>query len=387
MNKSMFVKSLINVIGVALFAFLISRITLFDLTALSYFSPTEKNIDFRSSDFYQLVADSRQERRLDTNIVVVPIDGLSRQEVLTVLEDIYASSPSVVGLDAFFPYPSDNDKPLYEFLQSHSNLILPMAVEQLDEDMYGILPMYLYDSLSTDRMGVVNMNVVHPYNTVRDFVMKYQTPSGEVYNFAAAISRLADPEAFEKLQKRLADRGECLVDIDFPSWEYTCINPDELLVSSQELEGKVVMVGDISNPQDFHVTPIGDNVPGVIIHANAISTVLNEGYHSKFPMWGLVIMVVVLCVLFVIFRTFLFSLGEADNMVMRIVQILMLFMVIWVGTRLYIHHNIILELSVPLVIIALVQVALDFWAGFLAAVRWAVSKVASFSERCKSRKK
>jgi len=379
-KKSTFLKYVIDIAGLIFFMVLLSNITLMDIRSLSFFSPTEKNFDFRSSDFYQLVADSRHERKIDSNVVIVPIDGLSRQDILTLLEDIYISSPSVVGLDVFFSFPSENDAALYDFIQSHPNLILPMALETVGDDLYEISPTYLYDSLSTDRRGVVNFNIAHPYNVIRDFKVNYQTSSGEVYNFAAAISRLAKPDAIERLQQILDERGETTVDIDFPSWEYTCVDPDQVLLRSEDLNGKIVLLGDMSNPQDYHVTPIGDNVPGVLIHANAISTVIHGSCHFKLSKWWQMFVAMLLCSLYVVLKKGLRYFGDADNMIMRIVQAILLFVAVLIGTRLYISHNKTLELSMPLIAVALVEVALDCWVGCLSLAR----KVSSM---CKGRKR
>ena len=369
MKKSTFLKYVINASGLILFMGLLSSLTLFDMRSLSFFSPTKKNFDFRSSDFYQIVADLRHERKIDTDVILVPIDGLSRQDILMLLEDVYVSSPSVVGLDVFFSFPSENDDVLNEFIQSHPNLILPAALEAAEDGLYNISPAYLYDSLPIERRGVVNFNVAHPYNAVRDFMVNYQTSSSDVYNFAAAISGMAKPDALKQLQQALDKRGEYTVDIDFPSWEYTYISADQVLVRSEELRGKIVLLGDVSNPQDYHVTPLGDNVPGILIHANAISTIIHGSCHFRVSRWWQMLIAMVLCVLYVVLKMSLRRLGDADNMIMRIIQVILLFVVVMIGTGLYINHDKTLELSLPLVAVALVEVAFDCWVGCLALVR------------------
>lgn len=378
---------LVKIIGVSLFVAILSQITLFDISALSFFSPTEKNFDFQSSDFYQLVADSRKERILDTNVVIVPIDGLSRQEVLILLDDVYQSSPAVVGLDAFFMYPSENDAPLDEFIQSHPNLIVPAALEAVGENMCEMIPAYLYDSLPLDRRGVVNFNISHPYNPVRDFVFKYETLSGDLYNFAALIAKYADPDSFAYLERRLARKGDISVEINYPSREYKYIDACDVLLQSDELAGKVVLIGDLDNHQDLHVTPISDSFPGVLIHAHAVSTILDKNYHSKFSRWLLVLIAIALCLMYVVIKTRLGDkLNEANEIVMRIIQFLLLLFTIMIGSQLYIRCNLLLELSIPLIAVGLVQIALDFWNGFVTFLKWVVQKVKILYNRRKVQK-
>ena len=205
-----------------------------------------------------------------------------------------------------------------------------------------------------------------PYNPVRDFVFKYETSSGEAYNFAALISKYAEPEAFAYLEQRLAQSGGALVDIDYPSREYTYIDPCDVLLSTEELDGKIVLVGDMANTQDLHVTPVSDTFSGLLVHAHAVSTIIDRDYHLKLPRWGLLLLSIILCLLYVTLKTFLNLLGDASDMVMRVIQFLMLLFIILIGSHLYIHHNLLLELSIPLLAIGLVQMALDFWKGSLA---------------------
>ncbi|MDE5871884.1 MAG: hypothetical protein K2H22_08075, partial [Muribaculaceae bacterium] len=57
-----------------------SRIALYDLSSVSFFSPMEKAADFRFSDFYTLVADRRAVAEYEDNIVIVPVDGCDRRQ-------------------------------------------------------------------------------------------------------------------------------------------------------------------------------------------------------------------------------------------------------------------------------------------------------------------
>ena len=69
------VKSVVITVATLLF----SHVLVYDLMSVSFFSPMEKASDFRFSDFYTIVADDRAVSTLDDDIVIVPVDGLTRK--------------------------------------------------------------------------------------------------------------------------------------------------------------------------------------------------------------------------------------------------------------------------------------------------------------------
>ena len=88
---------------------LFSHVVVYDLMSVSFFSPMEKASDFRFSDFYTIVADDRAVATLDSDIVLVPVDGYTRREMAEVIDAIDFSGPAAVGLDIAFAPPSNPD--------------------------------------------------------------------------------------------------------------------------------------------------------------------------------------------------------------------------------------------------------------------------------------
>ena len=99
-------KIVIDFVGIVVFALVLANVS-FDgcISSLSDLMPVERDLDFLSSDFYQVVADARAEKVLDEQIVIVPIDKLSRREIGHLIEDVSLCNPLAIGLDVFFAFP------------------------------------------------------------------------------------------------------------------------------------------------------------------------------------------------------------------------------------------------------------------------------------------
>lgn len=355
-------KRLLSIIGIGIMTILLSYISTYDPSSLSYFSPTEKSVDFQSSDFYQLVANSRNEHYLDDKIVIVPIDSLSRLDLALLIEDISLCNPSVIGVDVDFPFSSECDSLLLAIINRAPSIVLPMEVvrKQNCQQRWTCINSRLFDKLNNDKRGIVNLNISHPYNVVRSFIPFYDTDRGVVANFVTSIAMLTDTT--KSIKNELLKSSE--VEIDFASREFNIIPPSNILSNIDEIENKIVLLGAISESQDMHITPIDDTTPGVIIHANALSTILHKTYLKHLPTWMSWILGFFLCSLFVIAYSF-FNRFQAGNMFMRLFQILLVFFMIFLGCTLFLRYHLVFELSFPLILAALGIVAIDFWNGFI----------------------
>ena len=123
---------IINFIGITFFAVILSSISLEGcITSLSDLVPSGRELDFKSSDFYQLVADARAEKVLDDKIVIVPIDKLSRRDICHLIEDVALASPQAIGLDVFFLFPMEGDEHLIEVLRRTPNMVLAELTDKV----------------------------------------------------------------------------------------------------------------------------------------------------------------------------------------------------------------------------------------------------------------
>lgn len=354
-------KIIIDLIGIFTFALILANISIEGcVTSLSDLAPIDRELDFKSSDFYQLVADARSEKVLDEQIVIIPIDKLSRKDICHLIEDVTLCNPRAIGLDVFFTFPMEDDAHLLKVLQNTPGLVVAMGVSQENSDNCRVDRPYLLDSLQNSLCGIVNMNVKRRYNVVRDFIPYYQTERGIIDHFSLALARHVDPSVAEHFLSSYNKHPQSAVSIDYPSREFEVIEPDDILEHIDELEGKVIMIGALHDTQDIFVTPINDAMAGIMVHAYTLSTILGERSARVLPQWILWIFGLLICIIFIIVKMWL-KRYSIENLLMRFFQILIMFAITYGGCYLYIKHHYVLELSMPLMLTALGIAALDIW--------------------------
>lgn len=131
------IKAMIITIG----AFGISWFTSYDLSSISFFAPMEKVNDFKFSDFYMAVADNRDVRILDSDIIIVSVDGCDRRKIARAITDIDSCRPAIIGLDVAFGKPRENadDKDLLAALSNTPNIVFPVLVDDLTEEIIHVM--------------------------------------------------------------------------------------------------------------------------------------------------------------------------------------------------------------------------------------------------------
>ncbi len=352
---------LINLLGIAIIAVLLSNVSFSGcVSSLAELQPAGRSIDFESSDFYQLVADSRAEKTLDDQIVIIPIDTLSRQGIRQLLDDLSLCEAKAIGLDVFFTFPMGDDDLLMQSLRSTPGLVTVMGAERADDHSWRVLPSYLLDSLDREARGLVNMNISKRYQVVRDFVPFYTTDHGEISHFVISLARQVNPDVVVRLRDRLRDQESAAVPLYCPSLEFDTISPSSVLERIDDIEGRVVLIGALNDMQDVFITPVSDTTPGVIVHAYALSTVLHEQYADTVPTWVLWLIGLFIAAVFVTLKMWL-KRRSLDNLLLRSFQALAMFLIVWLGCWLFIRWHLVLELTLPLLIAAFSLAALEVW--------------------------
>lgn len=324
-------------LAIVLLAFALSWFLIYDISSMSYFSPLEKSSDFETSDFYQLVSDSRAVRTLNDDIVVVSVDDLSREEITDALEMISLCDPAAVGIDILFGFPQDDDYRLVEVLSGMHNVVVPDTSS------------YIYSSCP----GLIQGSVYLEADSYRSTVRECSTDG----TFTAVLASLYRPET------ALPDRMR----IEYPGVEFNVIHAAELAEAPELLEGKIVLVGVVNDYSDVHPTPVDDAMPGILIHAAAIATMLSPDRVTDFPEWADWLVAILLCYVFVS-STRVLKRFDWGDMVMRVVQIAVLVLIIIIGTEMYVSHRIEINFSRPLVMVAAGTLAVDVWNGMAGLV-------------------
>lgn len=357
-------------------AFGLSYFVQYDLTSISAFAPMKKATDFRLTDVYNAVADRRAERALSDDVIIVSIDGCSRESIAEVLDFVDYLNPAAIGLDVFFSHSSGTDEDLLSSLSQCSRLVFPVGLQLVDGHPE-VLGSYFYDEIYIEHKGVVNLSANSVRNVIRDFETEFMVGNDTLRSFATELARIAAPDKYAALMSR----GQDKVVINYPSWEFDIISTAELLdggISIDEareiMEGKVVLVGNVYDPSDFHLTPIDADMAGLLIHARALQTILDSCYVGETAntwSWAIAMVLSFAFVLLVLRlkRGVVFS-----GCLIRILQVFSIYLFLVIGCNMFIHSGEYINFAPTLLMFGLGLLAMDIWLGAVEVVRRIMNK-------------
>lgn len=350
---------ILRLVGVLVITFLLSCFVVYDISSISFIAPMEKTSDFLVSDFYQLVADERDEHTLGHQVVVVSVDNLSRQGITETIEAVNYCEPKVIGLDILFNYPQPGDSLLVDAIRNCPRIVLPVFLGQDNSGQYTVpLTSYLYDQLDSISKGAVNLEAESAQSVIRSFRPFFRLEEGVQPNFVTKIVQLSFPEAYNAL----CERQNVLEEIYYPSYEYEVIPANEVLEKAEVLRDKIVLIGTVSDPQDMHVTTISKATSGVFIHAYALSTILDRNYIRTTPDWLNWMIALLLCAMFVGVDLCCYRYSVC-NLFIRILQIILLYLIVWTGCQLFLAYRINVDFTRPLLMVSFGLMAVDMWIG------------------------
>ncbi len=324
---------------------------------MSIFSSPEKE-DNQISDFYAQVANRRPVRHLDPQIVVIDIESAGRPEITRLLETISLCGPKAVGLDVEFEDEREGDEELLNALRSVPNLVMPLGIELNDKGR--VIPKdrsYFHGTFPHEE-GIVNLTAKSMNGTIREFATWFVDEKGDsIPSFPVAIATLMNPET----ERQLRERGNRHEFIDYPSREFDVIPINEVNDRAEELLGKTIIIGSLSDAADLHFTPLDARLAGVLIHAYAVGTITSSSYYSKPNIWIDWLIAFVLC-LFTVWISIWVD-KRVKGLVVRFLQLLIVYIIVQIGYYMFVDHRVILNFTYTLVMIAFGMFASDLWFG------------------------
>ena len=365
----------VKAVCISLFAFVLSMVLIqpFSASTAALFSSPEKN-DFTISDFYNIVADGRDLAHLDDNIVIVNLDNSDRAEIAGLLNMISLCGPKAVGLDVTFEDRREGDSLLLEAISMTPALVQPINLVPVQGSDSFALGGYSYFYRPGDD-GFASSALPSKYanSTIREFRTVFPTrDAGSLPSFSLALARIADPDAAAELEQR----GNKLEVINYHSRRFRCYEPSELIDHAEELAGRVVLLGALHEKGDLHPTPVNSMMAGIFIHANSLATVLDRAYMTSTPRWLHWLFGCLLCYLVVF--THLSLTVRIKGLVLRILQVGLLYATVQIGYYMFLIHNVVMDFSYALLMLTFGIFACDIWNGFAAISDWCVEKYRSF---------
>lgn len=360
---------------VTLLAVFFSRTAIYSITSVTAFNSSLSGGDFRMSDVYNSVINSNVNPRLSSDIIIVNVDDCSRMQIADVLSAINNANPTAIGLDVIFPWQYPDDEILVDAIRECTHIVLPQRIVLSDDtsEPTGLKGSYFYD-ISFPYYGIVNFESYAISNTVRESRRSFSVNDTTFLSMPAELARLANPEAYATL----ADRAEDKFTIVYPAIEFDTISANELLEQTDDLsrvlKGKIVLVGDLYDGHDFHVTPINKAMPGIKVQAYATETILNGVYirttSSNFN-WVLAILI---CMAFITLNfTAKYHFPNVGKIVLRILQILCLYIFYIAGCKIYECYQVYIDFMPALTMMALGLLAYDIWVGLIAILKNCIS--------------
>lgn len=346
-------------------AFLLSFVVAapFSASLSAMFSGPEKT-DFMMSDLFVQVADGRPVRQIDDRIVLIDVGQMDRENIARTLEEVALCCPKAVGIDINFAQNmggDEADKRLLEAISSLPGVVLPLGVAERDGYFTVTDRPFFGDSLRNVTFGIANMPGNGERGAIRDFAVDFLLEDGRsVPSFVVAVAEAGNPNVAWPLR----ERGQKTARIAYASRDFTIIDGYSLDSHLDELDGKYVLIGATADARDMHATPVSSYMVGLLIHAYALSTLLDGHRFVVVPPTADYVLAVILC--FIIVLGAVGIRGKIRGLTLRIAQVALLYLAVRTGYSLYVDHDIICNFSYTLLMITFGIFAADVWNGMTA---------------------
>lgn len=311
------------------------------------------SIDRDITDFYNSVANDRQEARLDTNIVLVDIGLADRDELADVLDLIYDCDPLAIGLDVVFDSPRDNadDEKLVNTILNIPNIVIASSFDKEKRSFF--------DSIVPEHnKGFANIG--DEDKVIRQLFTTRVSETDTLRSFASQIIRMSGITTSNK-----SKNGDYIM---FPSIEYDTLRIDEIEQEHERLNGKLVLIGTLAYNEDIFYTPTDMRMNGVCVHAHILSTMLSDkkiSYLPKSVQW--IVAFIVIFALIFLRVYFMFGGNAMGDFIVRIMQFLVVWIFVYVSYLLFIHYYLYCDLSIALLSCISLLVA-DAWQAGLYVI-------------------
>lgn len=364
-------------------AFLFSTwlVSPFTATTASLFSSPEQS-DFQFPDIFVQVADNRPVSRHDDRIAVLDIGNSNREEIAETLEILAKGNPRAVGIDLLFADTTEHDARLVASIDALPNVVLPVTVEPRADNKFDVTEISL-SSVGTPPPPAAGYGAVNfptegggENPRVRMYAVDFQLGGGErVNSFPVELAAVSYPEAADRLLARGADKGVT----DYASRVFTTITADELADRLEEVRDKIVIVGSLNDAYDMHATPLNSYQSGALINAYQLATVLDGVWYEEAPGWLDYACAVAIC--FIIVMLCVTIQPKIRGLLVRILQVFLLYMAVRIGYSMYIDRHILCNFSYTILMIAFGLFANDVWNGVTTMTGICIRKIKARTDK------
>jgi CHASE2 domain-containing sensor protein len=377
----------------------------------------------------------REDPPADTNIVIVNIGYLSRGDIGRQILTLNQFNPKVIALDIIFSCDGGIKDPINcpQAYDTLNNMIFASAITEAGPRMVmaekiwqttGLVEKYgdidMYDSMEhTDaellqnaHEGFVNLDTDAEHQedlkVCRQLNPKLEVSGKTELAFSTMIAMLYDSVKTKKYLAREKAKEVINYRGNIPDWHgagnfagrYSVLDVEQSLDTSQfdgaMIRDKIVILGfmgaDLRDTSwdDKFITPLNKNYAGktrpdmygVVVHANAVSMILNEDYINEFEAWQEYLLAFIVCLL----NVALFSLinrhiplwFDGITVLVQLIQIILLtFLMIYLFNWLDFKLN----LTITLAVTALVGTCFEIYFNVVKRVAQRIKASRLFTKK------
>lgn len=364
----MFHKRLFISFIITIFTFLLSGFVIIEMLNASSILPSDKSSSLELSDLYYRVSDKQKKLYLSRDVLIVATDGCSRRDIAQIIEALSFMEASAIGVDIIFKYGTQDDSVLVDAVNNYDGSIVfayDLNKQLLSDGNAEDYPIYRH--FKDARYGFINF-FADNHDIIRTSSPFVENGTELNNSFSAEIAECQDSSKYSLL----LDRDVKDEMISFSSKEFLTIYPDDLFIDGQVpdmeygalIKDKIVLLGDINELSDLHKIPTGEHIPGIYIHAYTLETILENSYINQMDNTIVVIMAFVWCLLFsYILIVAKEQYSAVDNMLIRFIQMLSMYIFFVVGYHLFIKYNYYIDFLYIIMMTGLCSLVYEFVLG------------------------
>lgn len=294
------------------------------------------------------------------DIMLLSIEGCSRQDIATAIEILNEMDPRVIGVDVVFPYPAEGDEILRDALLSNNKIVMASIPSN---------GTYFEQTLREQGVsfGSVVFDVDSRYNIVRSFTPMTKNGNDTIWSFDWLLAQKAGAPAgcflpYEKSQYILYSN----LMMDTLACQELISPSADLAKYAEQIKDKIILIGDVKTASDFYRTPIEANMPGLLIHAYILDTIIRGEIIEVSPTWLNWLAAILISIIFSVAMLFFkWGCDDAEGLVLRVTQILLMILVVVIGViKFYLCHKY-FDFVPTFFALAIQAVVLDIWVGLM----------------------
>lgn len=341
--------------------------------------------DFDFNDLYYSKVGQEQKNEVDTNISVVHIAAADREGIAMLIDKVASMGPKVMGLDVTFDEPRDPEKDslLAEVIRRNKNLVLAVKYQTDTSDkLIGGNNIFVNHSTL---FGYVNF----PHDDKETIRYYYPFKSDDhdkhlvLPSFTSALLKQYDSNAYKRVEKFVNKKITISYSrrVTSKKRQYQWIDPEDLMmdrVDTAAIRGRIVLLAYATpfiptDIEDKKFTPLNEkfygkswpDMNGIFVHANIISMAMENKFVKKVPLWGNILLAIVVCWLHMSF--FIHYYLESHiwfHLAAKLAQILSAFLFIWLGSEIYARYHVKVDMKLTLITIALAVDVIYFYEAW-----------------------